>query len=114
MSQVNVFFLISGFVLTQRSLTLIRTQQYEKLYPSISSAIFRRGIRIYLPAVVVSFFGMFLTYYGLKESPPKQEYLFLQVIDWFYACRDYVQLYHNDNNEWDIVHRYEHSMWTLP
>lgn len=113
-SMVNVFFLISGFVLTQRSLTLIRTQQYEKLYPSISSAIFRRGIRIYLPAVVVSFFGMLLTYYGLKESPPKQENIFLQIVDWFYASRDFVQPFHNYNNEMDILHRYEWTMWTLP
>jgi peptidoglycan/LPS O-acetylase OafA/YrhL len=57
---------------------------------------------------------MLLTYYGLKDSPPKQEYIFLQVVDWFYACRDFVQPFHNYNNESDIIHRYEWTMWTLP
>jgi len=57
-AMVNVFFLISGFVLTQRSLTLIRSQNYDKLYPSISSAVFRRAIRIYLPCFAITFVGM--------------------------------------------------------
>lgn len=115
-AMVNVFFLISGFVLTQRSLMLIRSQQFDKLYPSISSAIFRRGVRIYLPAVVLSFVAMLMSYFGIKDVQHtiKVEYLHQHILDWFYACRDFVNPFHDYSNGFDIVHRYEHVMWTLP
>lgn len=115
-TMVNVFFLISGFVLTQRSLGLIRSQDYDKLYPSISSAVFRRGIRIYLPTVVVTFFGMLMAYFGIRPmpNPTEDEHLHLRVLDWFYACRDFANPFHNYYNTYDIVHRYDHTMWTLP
>jgi peptidoglycan/LPS O-acetylase OafA/YrhL len=114
-AMVNVFFLISGFVLTQRSLTLIRTQNYEKLYPAISSAIFRRALRIYLPAAAVTFVGMLLTWVGIQTaSPARIDNLFLQILDWLYACRDFAQPFHNYHNQWELYHKYEAVMWTLP
>lgn len=115
-TMVNVFFLISGFVLTQRSLTLIRSQNYDKLYPSISSAIFRRAIRIYLPTCAISFFGMLLTYIGMTDVgvAGKQDSFILQFVDWFYACRDFAQPFHEYYKDSDIIHRYESVFWTLP
>ena len=115
-TQVNVFFMVSGLVLTQRSLILIRSQNYDKLYPSLSSAMFRRCLRIYLPAVAVSFLGMLLIYFGFKEvgQAGKQDNFFLQFVDWLYACRDFVQPFHDYNKTTDILHRYQSVFWTLP
>lgn len=115
-TMVNVFFVISGFVLTHRSLIYIRSKNYDKLYPSISSAIFRRNIRIYLPTCAVSFFGMLLTYFGTRDVglAGKRDYFYQQVIDWIYACRDFSQPFHDYNKEYDLLHRYQSVFWTLP
>ncbi|ORY83239.1 acyltransferase family-domain-containing protein [Protomyces lactucae-debilis] len=114
-SMVNVFFIISGLVLTQRSLSLIRTKQHAKLYPAISSAMFRRGIRIYLPAVIVSFFGMLTIAFGIRHDQHIEQPSFLgQVWHWMIACRDFANPWHDYDHAYDLVHKYEHTMWTLP
>lgn len=116
-TMVNVFFLISGFVLTHRSLTLIQSQNYDKLYPSISSAIFRRSIRLYLPTCIVSFLGMLLAFFRGKNAGMEhlqKETFFAQIIDWIYACRDFANPFHDYNDSLDILHRYQAVFWTLP
>jgi len=57
---------------------------------------------------------MFLTYFGMKENPEVKEHFYLQIIDWAAACGNFVQPFHNYEREWEIVHKYEASMWTLP
>ncbi|TWU70756.1 hypothetical protein ED733_001528 [Metarhizium rileyi] len=48
---VTCFFLISGFVLSYRNVQLIRSGEYEKLSESVTSLIFRRGFRLFLPSI---------------------------------------------------------------
>lgn len=57
---VCVFFAISGYVLSHRVLSLYRQKQHEKAYASLSSAVFRRAIRLYLPVFLLSFVLMLL------------------------------------------------------
>lgn len=115
-AMVNVFFTISGFVLTYRSLSLIRSRQRHKLYESLSSAVFRRAIRIFLPVIAVTFFGFILVSVGLKEDStmPRLDNVFLQFADWFAETLKFCNPFHEYTNQWDILHRYEHVMWTLP
>lgn len=115
-AMVNVFFAISGFVLTYRSLTLIRSRQRSKLYDSLSSAVFRRALRIFLPIVPVTFVGLLLIWTGIKKdnSVPKMESFSLQILDWFRQTENFVNPFHDYLNQWDILHKYEYVMWTLP
>lgn len=119
-AMVNVFFIISGFVLTHRSLSLIRSKKQDKLYKGLSSSIFRRLVRIYLPVVPVTFLGMLMVRVGLKSSgsgflPIEYHTSFLgQVLDWYKATEKFFNPFHNYHDQWDIVHPYEHVMWTLP
>ncbi|KHO00246.1 Acyltransferase 3 [Metarhizium album ARSEF 1941] len=48
---VAFFFLISGFVLSYKSLLLIRSGEHERLSESLVSLIFRRGLRLFLPSI---------------------------------------------------------------
>jgi peptidoglycan/LPS O-acetylase OafA/YrhL len=59
---------------------------------------------------------MLLTYFGWKDVglAGKQSNIFLQLVDWFYACRDFVQPFHDYNREFDLLHRYQSVFWTLP
>lgn len=119
-AMVNVFFVISGFVLTQRSLSFIQTKQHDKLFTSLSSAVFRRLLRIYLPVIPVTFVGMLLVRWGLRPSGvgllpiPYRDTIFGQIADWYGATEKFLNPFHDYNNNWDYVHPYEHVMWTLP
>lgn len=119
-AMVNVFFIISGFVLTHRSLSLIRSKKQDQVYTGLSSSIFRRLVRIFLPVIPVTFFGMLMVRVGLKPSgsgllPIEYHASFLgQVLDWYGATEKFFNPFHNYHDQWDIVHPYEHVMWTLP
>jgi peptidoglycan/LPS O-acetylase OafA/YrhL len=53
-SAVSVFFLISGYAITVKSLHLLRQRQYDDLYKGLSSSLIRRGFRLYLPLILLS------------------------------------------------------------
>ncbi|KAF3154299.1 hypothetical protein TWF569_000278 [Orbilia oligospora] len=51
-SMVSIFFVISGYVLSYKSTTLIRRREYSSLLSTLSSSTFRRAIRLFLPTLV--------------------------------------------------------------
>ena len=53
-SAVCVFFVISGYAITVKSLSLLRRKQYDDLYKSLCSSLIRRGFRLYLPLILLS------------------------------------------------------------
>ena len=59
-SAVCVFFVISGYAITVKSLTLLRRKQYDDLYKSLSSSLIRRGFRLYLPLIILAVPMLFL------------------------------------------------------
>lgn len=67
---VSVFFVISGFVLSYRSLTLSSRRQTEKLLESLSSSVFRRWLRLMLPAMAPTFMAFLLTRANVFHEPP--------------------------------------------
>lgn len=52
---VAIFFVISGFVLVRRPIQLIHAGEYEAASKSVGSGMFRRGVRLYVPVLGVSF-----------------------------------------------------------
>ncbi|EXJ89621.1 hypothetical protein A1O3_02688 [Capronia epimyces CBS 606.96] len=85
---VFLFFVISGYVLSVKPLRLMRAKAYLDFHKTISSSFLRRGIRLYLPCMIVSLVACVLTSMGffdrstdvylqyrsfvfLKEQPPK-------------------------------------------
>ncbi|KAF2637925.1 acyltransferas-like protein [Massarina eburnea CBS 473.64] len=55
---VAMFFVISGYVLSVKSLGLIQKGQYQQSADGIGSALFRRWFRLYFPVFAVSFVWM--------------------------------------------------------
>src|SRR6266480_5776019 len=54
-ASVAIFFTISGYALSYKPLKLERAKSWEKLNHTLSSSVFRRALRLYLP----SLFNMF-------------------------------------------------------
>ena len=57
---VHVFFVLSGFVLSQRPLRLARAGEWDDVLDTLSSATLRRPVRLFLPAYVTIFLSMIL------------------------------------------------------
>lgn len=107
---VHVFFVISGFVLSRKPLRLARAHKYDDLHKTLSSSVFRRGIRLYLPAAVSTFFVLLLSSAGWAPHRVNGG-LLAQVGDWTSFMFDMTKPW-----QWDVIQnlRYDLHTWTLP
>ena len=107
---VHVFFVISGFVLSRKPLQLARAHRYDDLHKNLSSSVFRRAIRLYLPAAFSTFFVLLLIRAGWARPPIDGGFL-AQVEDWAGAMFDISKPW-----QWDVIQnlRYDMHTWTLP
>ena len=107
---VHVFFVISGFVLSRKPLQLARNHQYDDLHKTLSSSVFRRALRLYLPAAFSTFFMMLLVRAGWARTPMDGGF-FVQLVDWVGAVFDITKPW-----QWDAMQelRYDIHTWTLP
>lgn len=51
---VSIFFVISGYAISHKPLSLARQGRYSEVSTTLSSAIFRRHARLFLPAAVIT------------------------------------------------------------
>ena len=108
---VHVFFVISGFVLSKKPLKLARAHNYGDLHTTLSSSIFRRGIRLYLPGAASTFIVFLLIRAGWSRQQPMDGGFFTQLWDWMGAVFEITQGW-----QWDdlVGFRYDSHTWTLP
>jgi hypothetical protein len=64
---VCVFFVISGYALSYRPTKLMRNGAYADLSTTMSSLIFRRAIRLYLPTAISTLFVLIMMQTGVYE-----------------------------------------------
>lgn len=69
---VCIFFVISGYALSYRPLKLIRSQSNSELLETLSSLVFRRAIRLFVPSIVSTFMIVCLLRLGAYE--PTREF----------------------------------------
>ncbi|KAI7285607.1 aquaporin [Hortaea werneckii] len=89
---VCLFFGISGYVLSYRMLSLLRQRRQEKLLTALSSAVFRRAIRLYMPVLIETFILMLLVrLFDLPKPTPYESAptLFAELKAW---CVSFVHL----------------------
>jgi peptidoglycan/LPS O-acetylase OafA/YrhL len=69
---VCVFFILSGFVLAYKPLQYARSQNHAALLKSLSSSVFRRGLRLFLPCVpplLLAAVFVHFRVYGVEQHP---------------------------------------------
>lgn len=71
---VALFFIMSGYVLSCKPYKLILSQDIDSLAKCISSAIFRRWFRLFLPVFAVNFIWVSSWYLGIRNVRPKDDY----------------------------------------
>ena len=107
---VHVFFVISGFVLSKKPLQLARAHKYDDLHKTLSSSVFRRAMRLYLPAAFSTFLMFLFIRLGWVGHPMDGGFL-VQMADWAGAVFDITKPW-----QWDVIQhlRYDGHTWTLP
>ncbi|KAG9566440.1 hypothetical protein KCU71_g1247, partial [Aureobasidium melanogenum] len=66
-SQVAIFFVVSGYALSYKPVKQMRNGEREGLLTTLSSSVFRRAIRLYLPCVASTFLVILWVRLGLYE-----------------------------------------------
>jgi peptidoglycan/LPS O-acetylase OafA/YrhL len=82
---VAIFFVISGYVLTQKLTATLHENRRDDFIQSVNSAVFRRAIRLYMPVILSTFQLIFVWHVlGIQTPwPPRQPNLFREIIHWF-------------------------------
>lgn len=109
---VAVFFVISGFVLSRHPLVLIHKKS-EEIYPVLSSAVFRRAIRLYFPFIGVTFTWFTMWHlFGLQLEWPKAQATYLgEIQTWWAEFVVYVNPFQKPGFKWFT---YDFPLWTIP
>jgi peptidoglycan/LPS O-acetylase OafA/YrhL len=118
---VSLFFAISGYVLTQSSLRSIRERSPEKVYAAVSSSMFRRGFRLYLPPIALTFCEMVASRFSIG---PPLNFTFVpeassaaQFVDWLAETNRFINPFHNFSRAVQgstTYTKYDAVIWTLP
>jgi len=118
---VCLFFVLSGYVLTQKSLRWIREGSTHQVYPAVASSMFRRGFRLYLPPIFLTFCEMLATRFGftppLSFSFVPAPGLWAQFLDWVWTTNRFANPFYNFSTAFrgSIVHnKYDAVVWTIP
>ncbi|KAF2158003.1 hypothetical protein K461DRAFT_274250 [Myriangium duriaei CBS 260.36] len=114
---VCLFFAISGYALSYRMLIQMRRGQHDQLLSSLSSSIFRRGIRLYTPVLAMTFILMITARLGLPR-PAEYELaptLLSELSSWYWSSV-WLLLPLWKGLHWErAINRYDGGIsWTIP
>jgi peptidoglycan/LPS O-acetylase OafA/YrhL len=112
----SLFFVISGYVLSYQLLQLMRTRNGPKLFEKVSSALFRRYIRLYLSSAIATFLSFILVRLNMNHVALRRYHTFFdQFAHWLRATVNFsnpfreVKSYYSGSS-----HGYLDVLWTIP
>lgn len=112
---VCLFFIISGFVLTHSGFKLIRQRNFSKLLSQMSSSIFRRLIRLWLPCIFVQVVALCSFGVGIGiQSIEGQGSFVAQFRDWMWHLNKMVNPFAYSHTWSVLVDPYHGDAWTIP
>lgn len=124
---VAIFFVISGYALSYKPLKQMRKHEYEGLLSTLSSSVFRRALRLFLPCFASTFIIVCFTRLGLYRltedfandvrAVHEVHYwtaptLTAQLIDWSKKMVNSINVF-----DWSLYagsHDIDPHLWTIP
>ncbi|KAK1657387.1 acyltransferase 3, partial [Colletotrichum godetiae] len=121
-ASVTVFFVISGFVLTLKTLTMIHKGKMDQAFSALAGSAFRRPFRLYLPIFASTFIIALLVYGGEytrdpsgASVPPRGPTLDQQLHHWFWSTVDLMNPFRVIVNRENMKgSEYDGHLWTIP
>ena len=104
---VHVFFVISGFVLSLKPLRLARAHNYADMHTTLSSSVFRRGLRLYLPGVASTFISFWFMHNSWGFPPFVEGGFWPELAHCFHELRVFA------SQPWDWDHRHDPLMMVI-
>jgi peptidoglycan/LPS O-acetylase OafA/YrhL len=110
---VAVFFVISGYVLSAKPLTLIQAREYLKLEDSVASALFRRWMRLYIPSIATTFLFMASWHaFGIWTAfPPHQSNFREELWNYYAEFKNFSFVFRVGGHPWFT---YNFHLWSIP
>ncbi|KAK7924053.1 hypothetical protein PG985_006107 [Apiospora marii] len=122
-ASVTVFFVVSGYVIAVKTLTLIHRGQLDRALDSLAGSLFRRPLRLYLPIVVATLVNLALVRYdGVFQKdptgsggPPRGSTLSRQFQHWWVHTVKLVNPFRNIDGRVNLYSPpYNGHLWTIP
>ncbi|RKF81906.1 hypothetical protein GcC1_020002 [Golovinomyces cichoracearum] len=113
---VAVFFVISGRVLTAKPLSLLHAGENLKFGDSLSSALFRRWLRLYIPCICTSFLYMTSWHlFGIWTAYPKHEATWLDELwNWYNELKGFSFVFRSTGPTAPPWLTYNFHLWSIP
>jgi peptidoglycan/LPS O-acetylase OafA/YrhL len=110
---VATFFVISGYVLSVKPLSLIQSKEFLKLEESLSSALFRRWLRLYIPSVATTLLYMISWHlFGIWTAyPPHERTFWDQIWHYYYEFKNFSFVFKEGGDPW---FSYNFHLWSIP
>ncbi|SZF03954.1 unnamed protein product [Blumeria hordei] len=113
---VAVFFVISGRVLTAKPMSLLHAGEHLKLNESLSSALFRRWLRLYIPCICTTF--LYLTMWHMFDiwtAYPKHQSTWIdEVWNWYVELKGFSFIYRSTGPTAPPWLTYNFHLWSIP
>lgn len=107
---VSTFFVISGYVLTAKPLSLIQSGEFAKLSENVGSALFRRWLRLFLPIWIVTFFTMSVPHvFGIKCGFKFVDTYGEEMWKWYTSMKNFTYIFNNT-----LLVDYHPHTWSIP
>lgn len=110
---VSTFFVISGYVLSTKPLSLIHAGEQAKLADNLASALFRRWLRLYIPLICTTF--IFMTSWHLfgmwVESSKAEPTYGAEFLAWYREVKAFSFIFNQGDKPWLS---YNFHLWSIP
>ncbi|KAI4715774.1 hypothetical protein E4T48_08021 [Aureobasidium sp. EXF-10727] len=129
-AMVSIFYVVSGYALSYKPVKLMRKKSWNDLLHTLSSATFRRAIRLYLPCFVSTLMIVVLVRLGAYDATrgiaydekrlnqvrefhmPRYKSLWHQITDWAKMMWIFVHPWSFGTKDTDI--EIDKHLWTIP
>ncbi|KAH9836905.1 Acyltransferase family [Teratosphaeria destructans] len=109
---VAIFFVLSGYVLSMKPLTLIHSGDLVALGDNVGSALFRRWFRLYIPIIVTTFISIHMWHvFGIwMDFVPQVSYR-AEIWNWYTEFKNFSFLLSTGGFPWSS---YNPHTWSIP
>ncbi|KAF8859825.1 hypothetical protein BDZ45DRAFT_589198 [Acephala macrosclerotiorum] len=111
---VSVFFVISGYVLSLKPLTLIHAGEHTRLGDNLASALFRRWIRLFIPVILLTL--IYITswhLFGIYTLAPEHKATYREELwNWYLEFKDFSFVFRSGGSGWMLTSQYH--AWSIP
>ncbi|KAI1611816.1 acyltransferase family-domain-containing protein [Exophiala viscosa] len=109
---VTVFFVLSGYVLSTKPMAMIHAGEHLRLGDNLTSALFRRWLRLYLPVVCTTFLYMSSWHLFKYRADPEPKSTYTEELwSWYAEFKNFSYVFRAGGDPW---FSYSFHTWSIP